>query len=196
MARLAVLASGNGSNFQAVAEKIAETNHELSCMICDRKNAYVFSRAADHGVKSFYVSYYGREKKEAEKEMAGLLIREKTDIIALAGFMRILSPSFVQKFSGRIVNIHPSLLPRHPGTRGIEDSFNSGDRELGITVHYVDSGVDTGPVILQKSFTRTGTESIEEIENKIHKLEYRHYPEVLINILDSLDRNQENLSAI
>ncbi len=101
--------------------------------------------------------------------------------------MRILTPFFVEKYKGKLVNIHPALLPKYPGAHGIEESYASKDRELGITIHYVDSGVDTGPVILQKSFTRDMSETIEEIEKKIHKLEYDFYPEVIEKLLDSFN---------
>ena len=187
MARLAVMASGNGSNFQAVCEKIKETRHEIACLICDRKNAYSFERALQLGIKSYYVCYHGRKRGEAEKEIVSILESEKADLVALAGFMRILTPFFVEKYKGKLVNIHPALLPKYPGAHGIEESYASGDTELGITIHYVDNGVDTGPVILQKSFTRDMSETIEEIEKKIHKLEYDFYPEVIEKLLDSLN---------
>ena len=112
----------------------------------------------------------------------------KADLIALAGFMKLLSPGFIDKYPGKIINIHPSLLPRHPGTDGIRQSYLSGDTELGVTIHRVDYGLDTGPVIMQKSFNRTGEESLSEIETKIHELEYQYYPAVLIDILDSINQ--------
>ncbi|MCL2293923.1 MAG: phosphoribosylglycinamide formyltransferase [Spirochaetes bacterium] len=185
MARLAIFASGNGSNFQAIAEEIQKTGHTISCLICDRKKAYSFERAKNLGIKSYYVPYFERSKEAAEQEIAEIIEKEKADIIALAGFMRILSHQFVEKYKNRIVNIHPSLLPKYPGTGAIEKSYNSGDEELGITIHYVDGGVDTGPIIRQESFKRKFNEPLEEIEKKIHNLEYTAYPEVIKNLLDS-----------
>ena len=185
MARLAVFTSGNGSNFQAIAERILNTKHTIPCMICDRKKAYSFERAKNLGIKSYYVPYFERAKESAEEDIIKIIETEKIDIIALAGFMRILSHGFTEKYKNRIVNIHPSLLPKYPGTHAIEKSYGSGDKELGITIHYVDSGMDTGSVIRQESFTRNLCEPIEEIEKKIHKLEYAAYPDVLENLLDS-----------
>lgn len=185
MADFAVLASGSGTNFQAIAERTAKSCHDLKCMICDRKNAYVFKRAADLGIRSYYVPYFKRSREEAEKDISEILQKEKVELIVLAGFMRLLSPSFIDRYKGRIVNIHPALLPKFPGTHGIEESYNSGDEELGITIHYVDYGMDTGPVIMQKSFKRTFSESIDEIEKKIHKIEHSYYPDAIISILDS-----------
>ncbi len=185
MARLAVFTSGNGSNFQAIAEYIQKTEHTVACMICDRKNAYSFKRAEDLGIKSYYISYYKRNREEAEKEIMTVLEKEKVDLVSLAGFMRLLTPVLLEAYRSRIINIHPALLPKYPGTHGIEESYNSGDRELGVTIHYVDEGMDTGPVILQKSFTRRGEETIEEIGKKIHKIEHTYYPEVIERLLDS-----------
>ena len=186
MARLAVFTSGSGSNFQAIAEKIIKTKHTIPCMICDRKKAYSFERAKNLGIKSYYVPYFGRTKESAEKDIIEIIENEKIDIIALAGFMRLLSPQFVERYKNRIVNIHPSLLPKYPGTHAIENSYASDDKKLGITVHYVDSGMDTGPIIRQESFTRNLCEPIEEIEKKIHNLEYSTYWDVIEKILDSL----------
>ena len=185
MARLAVFTSGNGSNFQAIAEYIQKTEHTVACMICDRKNAYSFKRAEELGIKSYYISYYKRNREEAEKEIMTVLEKEKVDLVSLAGFMRLLTPVLLEAYRSRIINIHPALLPKYPGTHGIEESYNSGDRELGVTIHYVDEGMDTGPVILQKSFTRRGEQTIEEIEKKIHKIEHTYYPEVIERLLDS-----------
>ncbi|MDX9801343.1 MAG: phosphoribosylglycinamide formyltransferase [Spirochaetia bacterium] len=186
MARLAVFTSGNGSNFQAIAERIAGTEHTLACMICDRKNAHSFERAKNLGIKSYYIPYSGRSREEAESDIIYVLESEKIDLVSLAGFMRILTCPFVSKYKGRIINIHPALLPKFPGAHGIAESFASKERELGITIHYVDCGVDTGAIILQKSFNRDFSETIEEIEKKIHKLEYSFYPEAVEKLLDAL----------
>ena len=156
MARLAVFTSGNGSNFQAIAEYIMNTEHTVACMICDRKDAYSFTRADNLGIKSYHISYYNKKKEEAENEILDILKNERIDLISLAGFMRLLTPLLIQSYKNRIINIHPALLPKYPGTHGIEESYNSGDTELGVTIHYVDEGMDTGPVIQQESFSRRG----------------------------------------
>ena len=185
MARLAVFTSGNGSNFQAIAEYILKTEHSIACMICDRKDAYSFTRAEALGIKSYHVSYYKRGREEAEKDIIDILEKEKVDLVSLAGFMRLLTPLLIESYKNRIINIHPALLPKYPGAHGIEESYNSGDSRLGITIHYVDEGMDTGPVIIQQSFTRCGSEPIEEIEKKIHNIEHTYYPEVIEKLLDN-----------
>ncbi|MDC7225259.1 MAG: phosphoribosylglycinamide formyltransferase [Spirochaetales bacterium] len=186
MAKLAVLASGSGSNFEAIAEAFAESGHEICCLICDRRDAYAFKRAEKFGIQSFYISYYKRERADAELEIISKLEECRADLIALAGFMRLLTPVFVDHFQDRIINIHPSLLPKYPGTHGIQDSFESEDTELGITIHRIDHGLDTGPIIMQKSFSRVGNESLDEIETRIHDLEHQNYPAVLLEILDAI----------
>ena len=187
MPKLAVLASGSGTNFEAIASAIAaDGRHEIVCLICDRKDAYAFTRAGKLDIASYYVSYPGRERAEAEREMADILKGSGADLIALAGFMRLLTPELLDRYPGKIINIHPSLLPKYPGTHGIEEGWESDDSELGITIHRVDHGLDTGPVIMQKSFTRCGSESLAEIETRIHQLEHQYYPEVLLDILDTI----------
>ena len=192
MAGLAVFASGSGSNFEAIARSFEKSSHRISCLIYDRKDAYAFKRAEKYGIRSFYVSYHNREREEAEKEMISILDEQGADIICLAGFMRLLTPLLIDKYRDRIINIHPSLLPKYPGTHGILESFNSKDSELGITIHRVDYGLDTGPIIVQKSFTRKGDETLQEIEAEIHRLEHDNYPAVLLELLDGIEGRTNN----
>lgn len=190
MAEAVILTSGNGSNFQTICEAVAGTKHKITAMICNRKNAFSFVRAEKLGIPSYYVSYLGRDRKEAEKEIDDLLTRLRPDLIVLAGFMKLLSAEITKKYEGKIINIHPALLPKYPGTHGIEESFASPDRELGVTVHYVDAGMDTGKVIRQKSFMRTGLESLEEIETRIHACEHEIYPQVVIELLNRAEEEK------
>ncbi|MDC7124061.1 MAG: phosphoribosylglycinamide formyltransferase [Spirochaetales bacterium] len=186
MANLAVFASGSGTNFEAITKAVLKTEHKVCCLICDKKDAAVFERAKKLRIPSFHVSYKSRTKAETEEEMIKILTEKETDLIALAGFMRLLTPKLVDCFKDRIINIHPSLLPKYPGTNGIKDSWESGDTELGITIHRIDYGLDTGPVIMQKSFSRYTDSSLEEVENRIHTLEHQFYPQVLLDILGSI----------
>ncbi len=187
MARLAVFASGRGSNFVAIARAMkARSVHSLEFLLCDRKAAPAFERARELGVKSYYVTYVNRSREAAEAEMLVHLARHAVDVVALAGYMRLFTPFFISGFHGDILNLHPALLPKYPGAHGIEDSFASGDEELGISVIRVDSGCDTGPILMQKSFTRSGTEGIEEIESRIHALEHEWYPRAVMDRLDAV----------
>ncbi|HUZ18039.1 MAG TPA: phosphoribosylglycinamide formyltransferase [Spirochaetia bacterium] len=186
MANLSIFASGNGSNFQAIAEGLQGTEHRVQCLVCDREGAFVIERADSLGIPWHLVSYKGRRRTEAEGEVASILDRYSIDLIALAGFMRLLSPVFVDRYHGRIINIHPSLLPKYPGTHAIVESFDSTDNELGITIHAVDYGMDTGPIIRQERFVRTGTESLDEITERIHALEHSAYPHVVRDLLNEI----------
>ncbi|MCX7028866.1 MAG: phosphoribosylglycinamide formyltransferase [Spirochaetes bacterium] len=188
MASLAVFASGKGSNFVALAERLRGTSrHRLAILVCDVAGAPVLDRARELAVPARCISYRGRSRAEAEADMLEALREHRVDAVALAGFMRLLTPFFLSRFPGPVLNLHPSLLPKYPGTHGIEESFRSADRELGISVIRVDEGVDTGPVVLQRSFTRTGTESLEEIERLIHDLEHEWFPVAVLRALDGLD---------
>jgi len=188
VASLAVFASGRGSNFVALAGRLrGNDRHRIALLVCDTTGAPVLERARELGVPSRLVSYRGRSRQAAEAEMLDVLQRHRVDAVALAGFMRLLTPFFLSRFPGPVLNLHPSLLPKYPGTHGIEESWRSGDRELGISVIRVDEGVDTGPVLLQRSFTRSGTESLEEIERRIHDLEHEWFPVAVIAELDAID---------
>ena len=145
MARLAVFASGRGSNFVAIANALKETRHVLEFLLCDVEGAPVLERAEKMGVPTVPVSYGGVKRENVEKKIVRHLERRRVDIVALAGFMRLLTPWFLQAFKGPVINVHPSLLPKYPGVHGIEESYASGDSELGITIMRVDEGVDTGP---------------------------------------------------
>lgn len=190
MARLAVLASGDGSNFQALAESLAAIEgrpHECVLLIHDRREAYAARRAAGLGIPSRHIPYFGRGAREAEAELAEALDRAKADIVALAGFMRILSPGFVKPRAGRMVNIHPSLLPKWPGSRAIERAFEAGDSLFGATVHLVDSGVDTGPIIASSSFMARPGSALAEIEARVHAVEHEIFPRAVAGLLDAVD---------
>ena len=188
MARLAVFASGKGSNFVAIvgALKMAR-RHAVEFLLCDVEGAPVLDRARELGVPVVPVSYKGQPREVVEKKIVRHLERRGVDLVALAGFMRLLSPYFIDAFKGPVINLHPSLLPKYPGIHGIEESYHSPDRELGISVIRIDAGVDTGPVLVQKSFARAGGESLPEIEDRIHRLEHEWFPKVLIGLLDQID---------
>jgi len=189
MARLAVFASGQGSNFTAIADALAAARrHTIEFLLCDVEGAPVLERARERRIPTFPVIYSGLAREAVEKKMVRHLERRMVDVVALAGFMKLLTPYFIQAFKGPVINLHPSLLPKYPGTHGIEDSFRSGDEELGISIIRIDEGIDTGPVILQKSFRRTGSESFAQVEERIHGLEHEWLPKVILDMLDGIDR--------
>jgi phosphoribosylglycinamide formyltransferase-1 len=161
--------------------------HQIEFLLCDVEGAPVLTRACELEVPTVLVSYKGVERQSVEKKMVRHLERRGVDLVALAGFMKLLTPWFIDAFKGPIINLHPSLLPKYPGIHSIEESWRSTDTELGISIIRVDPGVDTGPILLQKSFARGSSLNREEAERRIHALEHECFPGVLIDLLDDLD---------
>lgn len=184
MAKLAVLASGNGSNFEALATAARAAGHELCLLVCDRPEAYAFERARRLSAPAALVPWKGRPREEAEAALEAALEAAGADVVALAGFMRLLSPAFVARRRGRLVNVHPSLLPAWPGAHAIERAWEAGAAEFGVSVHYVDEGMDTGPLLAQERVARAAT--LEATEAAVHELEHRLYPRVVVGLLDGL----------
>lgn len=182
MKNIAVFASGKGTNFGAIIRgvKKGKIKANLSLLVCDNPKARAIGRAKRAGVK---VALIKREdfanKKDFEAKIIAHLEENKIDLIVLAGFMRLLSPEFVSKYQGRILNIHPALLPSFRGTQGLKDAFEYGAKVTGVTVHFVDEKIDHGPIILQKEVKIEEDDTLETLEKKIHKIEHRLYPEAI-----------------
>lgn len=179
---IAVFASGRGTNFSAIirATKLGKIKANLSLLVCDNPKASAIGRAKRAEIK---VALVRREdftsKKDFEAKIIQYLEENKINLIVLAGFMRMLSPEFVKKYKGRILNIHPALLPSFKGTEGIKDAFEYGVKVTGVTVHFVDEEMDHGPIILQQSVRIEEDDTLESLEKKIHKVEHKLYPEVI-----------------
>lgn len=179
MKRIAVLASGRGSNLAAIlkAVKKGEIAGEVALMISDRSDAPALEIARDNGVKALHIDPKGFNSRESYDQVLISTIKDdQIDLVVLAGFMRLLSPLFVQAFPLQILNIHPSLLPAFPGTDGIEQAFNYGVKVTGCTVHFVDEGLDSGPVVLQEAVPVIQRESVKTLQQRIQALEHRLYP--------------------
>jgi len=179
---IAVFASGRGTNFAAIirAVKKGKIKAGLALLVCDNPKAGAISRAKRADIK---VALVKREdfsgKDDFEAKILQHLAENNIDLIVLAGFMRILSPELVQKYQGRILNIHPALLPSFKGAQGIKDAFDYGVKVTGVTVHFVDEKMDHGPIILQEAVKIEEDDTLESLEAKIHKLEHRLYPEAI-----------------
>ena len=175
MKKIAVFASGNGSNFQVIAEQFP-----VEFVFSDHRDAYVLERADKLGVKSYAFELREFDSKAAyEHVIVDLLEEHQIDLVCLAGYMKIVGPTLLSAYEGRIINIHPAYLPEFPGAHGIEDAWNAGVSESGVTVHWVDSGVDTGKIIQQVRVPRLADDTIESFEERIHAAEYQLYPHVL-----------------
>ncbi|WP_314831225.1 phosphoribosylglycinamide formyltransferase [uncultured Streptococcus sp.] len=175
MKKIAVFASGNGSNFQVIAEQFP-----VEFVFSDHRDAYVLERADKLGVKSYAFELREFDSKASyEQAIVDLLDEHKIDLVCLAGYMKIVGPTLLGAYEGRIINIHPAYLPEFPGAHGIEDAWQAGISESGVTIHWVDSGVDTGKIIQQVRVPRLADDTIESFEERIHAAEYQLYPQVL-----------------
>ena len=175
MKKIAVFASGNGSNFQVIAEQFP-----VDFVFSDHRDAYVLERAEKLGVTAYSFELKEFDNKVAyEEAIVALLEQYDIDLVCLAGYMKIVGPTLLAAYEGRIINIHPAYLPEFPGAHGIEDAWEAGVSQSGVTIHWVDSGVDTGKVIKQVRVPRLADDTIESFEARIHEAEYQLYPEVL-----------------
>ena len=175
MKKIAVFASGNGSNFQVIAEQFP-----VEFVFSDHRDAYVLERADKLGVLSYAFGLKEFENKAAyEQAIVDLLEEHQIDLVCLTGYMKIVGPTLLSAYEGRIINIHPAYLPEFPGAHGIEDAWNAGVEQSGVTIHWVDSGVDTGKIIQQVRVPRLAEDNLESFEVRIHEAEYELYPEVL-----------------
>jgi phosphoribosylglycinamide formyltransferase 1 len=179
---IAVFASGRGSNFGAIirAVKKGKIKANLALLVCDQPGAGAIGRAKRAGVKTALVKREDfSSKKDFEAKIIECLTGNKIDLIVLAGFMRMLSPEFVGLYKGRVLNVHPALLPSFKGTQGIKDAFDFGVKVTGVTVHFVDEQMDHGPIILQKAVAIVENDTLQSLEKKIHKIEHAIYPEAI-----------------
>ncbi|HWO55754.1 MAG TPA: phosphoribosylglycinamide formyltransferase [Paenibacillus cookii] len=181
--RIAVFASGEGSNFQALAEA-ADAGRlgkaEIALLVCDKPSAPVVGRAGRLGIPAFLFQPKDYESREAyEREIVEQLEAHGVDLVVLAGYMRLLTPVIVEKFSGRLINIHPSLLPAFPGKDAIGQALAYGVKVSGVTVHFVDEGMDTGPIIAQAAIPIASGETPESFAQAVHAVERALYPEVV-----------------
>ncbi|HJD14658.1 MAG TPA: phosphoribosylglycinamide formyltransferase [Candidatus Enterococcus stercoripullorum] len=191
--RVAILASGNGSNFEALAHQFQAglLPGELIFVFSDHHNAYVLERARRLNVRAFSFEVKEFANKIAyEEALLQLLQEQQIDLIVLAGYMRIIGQTLLSHYSNRILNIHPSLLPSFPGLHGIKDAYEYGVKVTGVTVHLVDDGVDTGPIIAQEPVMILPEDTLESLEEKIHQTEHRLYPKVLRDVLLQSDKNK------
>ncbi|HAP31440.1 MAG TPA: phosphoribosylglycinamide formyltransferase [Firmicutes bacterium] len=179
---MAVLASGYGSNLQAIVNAVQNggISGRVAVVISDRKGAYALQRARDSGIEALFIDPREHERRDAyDKAILEILHNRRIHLVILAGFMRLLTASFVQEFKSRIMNIHPSLLPAFPGLDGVKQALAYGVKVSGCTVHFVDEGLDTGPIILQEAVPVCDKDTEESLHARIHKVEHRLYPRAI-----------------
>ncbi len=180
--KVGVMASGRGSNFQAILKELNKGNLpdvEISHLIVNKKSAEVIKIAKEHNVPYSIIESKNKNRTEFEKEVKNIFEEKHIEIIVLAGFMRILSSNFVNEYKYKIINIHPSLLPAFPGAHAHRDVIKSGVKKSGCTVHFVDEGVDSGPIIMQASINLEKGETEDSLSKKILIKEHQIFPKVL-----------------
>lgn len=182
MVNIAVLASGRGTNLQALIDSIdaGKIKARISAVISDKANAYALERARNHGIKDYHLPAQEFPDRESyDRALGDFLERQEIELICLAGFMRVLSSEFITRFPNRIVNIHPSLLPAFPGLAAQKQALDYGVKYTGCTVHFVDEGVDTGPIIGQRVVPVYDNDTVESLSARILEQEHSLYPEVV-----------------
>ena len=176
--RLCVLASGTGTNLQAIIEQLHGTEEiEVAGVASDKPEAMALQRAAKAGIETAVFPRDDYEDREARDRAIGDWIEgREAELVVLAGYMQLLSPSFVARFRNRIVNVHPALLPSFPGLDAVQQALDHGVKVTGVTVHFVDEGVDSGPIILQRPVPVPPDRAAETLEEAIHATEHALLP--------------------
>jgi phosphoribosylglycinamide formyltransferase-1 len=179
--RIAVLVSGTGTNLQAILDRLhGQGDIEVACVASNKPAAMALERARQAGIETAVFersAYPGREARDVA--MGDWLAERQVELVVLAGYMELLSPGFVQRFRNRIVNVHPALLPSFPGLDAIGQALAHGVRVTGVTVHLVDEGVDSGPIILQRAVQVPPDRDRGALEAEIHQVEHELLPEAI-----------------
>jgi phosphoribosylglycinamide formyltransferase-1 len=197
--RVGVLISGTGSNLQALLDQVhGRDDIEVVGVASSRADARGLERAVAAGVDAAVFAKADHADRDARDAALGNWLDDRdVDLVVLAGFMEILSGPFIRRFEGRLINVHPSLLPAFPGVRAIEQALDYGVKVSGVTVHFVDEGVDTGPVVLQEAFELPYARAVEEVERLTHEVEHRLLPRaVKLIAADALSRDPGNPRVI
>lgn len=184
MVNLGVLASGKGSNLEAIIDAIErkELDAEISCVLSDVKDAFALERARRRGIAAVYIPP-GHFKTilapDAEKKYIETLKENNVELVILAGFMRVIKKNMIEAFRNRIINIHPSLLPAFPGIESWRQALEYGAKVTGVTVHFVDEGIDTGPIILQEPVPIMDDDTPETLHRRIQEKEHILFPKAI-----------------
>ena len=179
--RIAVLASGTGTNLQAILDRLhGRDGIEVVAVASNKPAAQALERASGAGVETgvFRAADYP-DRAQRDAAIAGWLEQREVELIVLAGYMELLSPEFVRRFRNRIVNVHPALLPSFPGLDAVGQALAHGVRVTGVTVHLVDEGVDSGPILLQRAIEVPYTRDRAQLEKEIHRVEHELLPEAI-----------------
>lgn len=188
-ARVAVLISGNGSNLQALIDACAKPDFpaEITGVISNRDDAYGLNRARDAGIPCHVIKHENYATREAfDRKMHEQLLHHSAQIVCLAGFMRLLTPWFVNQWRGRLLNIHPSLLPKYKGANAVRDALTAGETITGCTAHFVTEEMDSGEIIAQAEVPVKEGDTVETLTERVRATEHRVYPQALKKVAGTL----------
>ena len=188
-ARVGILISGRGSNMVALADAVREEripNAEIAIVISDKADAVGLDKAKERGIETLVIERRGRKREEHDREIVAALKAENVDLVCLAGYMRVLSREFIAAYRGRILNIHPSLLPAFPGLDAQRQALEHGVESTGCTVHFVDETLDGGPVIAQRIVPVCEADTVESLSARILVEEHKLYPETVSVVLSQV----------
>ncbi len=193
MIRIAIFASGSGTNFEKIMEHIEDGSLqvECACLIVDKADAYCIERAKNHNIPYYYFDPKAYDGKEAyESTILEVLHEKEVDLVVLSGYMRFIGTVLLEAYPNRIINIHPAYLPEFPGAHGITDAYNAKVSQTGVTVHFVDAGVDTGPIIRQERVAIDPSWDLETLESHVHAMEYELFWQVIAQVAKQLEEEQ------
>jgi phosphoribosylglycinamide formyltransferase 1 len=185
--RIGVLLSGRGSNFEALAESVARgriPNAEIAIVVSHREGAPGIERARARGIAAEVIPSKGLEREAYDRQVVAALQSKQVELVCLAGYMRLLSPYFIESFRGRILNIHPSLLPAFPGLESQRQALEHGVKFAGCTVHFVDESLDAGPIVLQAAVPVHDDDTVDSLSARILAEEHRIYSEAVRIVLE------------
>jgi phosphoribosylglycinamide formyltransferase 1 len=187
MKTLGILLSGRGSNFEAIARNIeaGRVQARIGVVVSNREEAPGLALAKKMGLSACFIPSKGKDREAYDREVVAVLREFHVDLVCLAGFMRVLSPYFVREFPGRILNIHPALLPAFPGVDAQKQALEHGVKFTGCTVHLVDEGVDTGPIICQAVVPVCDDDTVETLSSRILKEEHRIYSDAICLLVEN-----------
>tara|TARA_Y100001970_G_scaffold236811_1_gene296821 strand:+ start:647 stop:1231 length:585 start_codon:yes stop_codon:yes gene_type:complete len=184
MIKLGVIGSTSGTDLQFILDAISAgtLNAEVSVVISNRKNAYILERANNHNIPNIFIPHLGKERKDFDQKMTVVLQDHNVDLVLLIGFMRILSEEFCDIWKDRLLNVHPSLLPKYAGgmdTNVHQEVLTNGDTETGCTIHFVTDELDSGPILVQKKCEVSIDETVESLKTKVQSLEGEAFIEAI-----------------
>ncbi len=184
MIKLGIIGSTSGTDLQFILDAISAgtLNAEVSIVISNRKNAYILERANNHNIPNIFIPHLGKERKDFDQKMTVVLQDHNVDLVLLIGFMRILSEEFCDIWKDRLLNVHPSLLPKYAGgmdTNVHQEVLTNGDTETGCTIHFVTDELDSGPILVQKKCEVSIDETVESLKTKVQSLEGEAFIEAI-----------------